>query len=281
MATTASPRSTRSGTTKSARDWLAEISVTATARPTAAVFYGPPGIGKTSLGAAVAGRVFLIDDQEDGINTLKGNGLVDSDIAVLPAASAWTDVLGMLEALRDGKHDHKAIVVDTLGGMERLCHIHVCDRDFKGDWGEKGFASYQKGFDVSLPEWRLFLNALDALRNKQAMSVILLAHSLVRPFKNPTAEDYDRYIPDVHHKTWNLTHKWADMVIFLNYYVETAKEGGKHKGRGGQDRVMYTEYTAAFEAKNRHALPAEIEMGDSGKQSWTNLKAELVKARKQ
>jgi len=264
-----------------ARDWLAEITTQATARPTAAVFYGPPAIGKSSLGAAIANRVFLIDDQEDGINTLKGNGLVDPNTPVLPPASTWLDVLDMIESLRTGTHEYKAIVVDTIGGMERLCHTHVCNRDFKGDWGDKGFASYQKGYEVSLPEWRLFLNALDGLRNERGMSVILLGHSIIRPFKNPVSEDYDRYIPDVHHKTWALTHKWADLVLFLNYYVETTKEDGRHKGRGGQERVMYTEYTAAFEAKNRHALPAEIEMGDSGKQSWTNLKAELAKARKQ
>lgn len=282
MTTTAAPRSTRSGSTKSARDWLAEISPTPTKRPTAAAFHGVAGLGKTSLGASAPRPVFVIDDQEDGINTLRQNGLVDPGTPVLPAASTWFDVLGMLEALRASEHNYLTVVVDTLGGCERLCHTHVCERDFGGDWGEKGFASYQKGFEVSLPEWRLFLNALDKLRNERGMSIILLAHSLVRPFKNPEGEDYDRYVPDMHHKTWSLTHKWADMVVFMNYYVETVKErrGDKAKGRGGQHRIMYTEYTAAFEAKNRHGLPPEIDMGNSGKEAWANLTAAMAKARK-
>jgi len=38
------------------------------------------------------------------------------------------------------------------------------------------------------------------------------------------------------------------------------KEGGRVKGRGGQRRLIYTEYDAAYEAKNRMGLPSEIDM---------------------
>ncbi len=104
------------------------------------------------------------------------------------------------------------------------------------------------------------------------MRVILLGHSQVRPFKNPYGEDYDRYVPDVHHKTWNLTHKWADMVLFANYFIVVDKQkGGRAKGHGGQERIMYTEFHAAYEAKNRYGLPAEISMGGSGTEAWGNL----------
>lgn len=243
--------------------------------------FGPPGIGKTSFGAAVPGRVFLVDDQEDGIGTLKASRLVAADIPVLPAAQSWPDVLGMLKQLEEADHDYKSLVVDTTGGMERLCHDHVCCRDFNGDWGDRGFASYAKGYEVSLPDWREFLNGLDRLRTDRNMSVVLLAHSLVKPYKNPIGEDYDRYIPDMHHKTWSVTHKWADMVLFANYYVEVMTErGSRPKGRGGQVRQMHTEYHAAFEAKNRHALPEVINMGSSGAEAWANLTTAIKEARK-
>lgn len=243
--------------------------------------YGLPGIGKTSLGAAMPGRVFLIDDKEDGIHTLQASGLAPSDVPVLPAATSWLDVLSMLEVLASGEHSYKALVIDTLGGLERLCHEYVCSKHFDNDWGDKGFASYQRGYEVSLPYWREILNALDRLRNDRQMGVLCLAHSIVRPFKNPVGEDFDRYIPDLHHKTWALTHKWADMVLFLNYYVETtSKREGRVKGRGGQVRLMHTEYSAAWEAKNRHALPDEISMGGGGSEAWGNLMAAMSAARK-
>lgn len=247
------------------------------------VIYGPPGIGKTSVGAAAPAPVFLIDTQEDGINTLKASTLVPGDLPVLPAATTWQDVLGQLDALADGDHKFKYLVIDTLGGLERLCHEFVCQRDFNGNWGDKGFGSYAKGYEVSLPEWRILLNKLDRLRTDKGMGIVALAHSLVRPFKNPEGEDYDRFIADMHHKTWSVTHKWADMILFANYYVEVDKGNSgreRAKGKGGQIRFFNTEHHAAFDAKNRHGLPTEISMGDSGKEAWTNLVNEIKSARK-
>lgn len=274
---TTSPRQSVSPTPK--RDWLKELSKVAKPRPSGAVVYGPPGIGKSTLGASMPSPVFVIDDQEDGINTLKTAHLVPADIPIFPAASNWLDVLGILDSLATEKHEYKTLVVDSLGGMERLCHAHVCRREFNGNWGDKGFASYQKGYEVSLSDWRDFLNALDRVRHN-GTAVLLLAHSVVKPFKNPEGEDYDRFVPDIHHKTWSVTHRWADMVLFCNYYVETTKEGGRTKGKGGQERLIYTEYHAAYEAKNRHGLPTEISMGTNGDEAWGNLRAALVAGRK-
>ena len=245
----------------------------------AAVAYGPPGIGKTSFGAAIPGRIFLCDDKEDGVNTLKSSRLIDASIPVLPSVSKWEEVLEVLKQLADTKHDHKALVVDAIGGFERLCHEYVCLTRFKGEWGEKGFSGYQRGYEVSLPEWRLLLNALDACR-ANGMSILLLGHSIIKPFKNPEGDDYDQYVPDCHWKTWNLTHRWADMVLFMNYYVEVTDDQGRPKGRGGRERIMFCEHHPAYEAKNRSGLPAEISMGTSGTEAWANLRAALAEARK-
>ena len=89
-ATALSRRSARSATAAGQakkRSYLAEIATTATNRPTAAVVYGPPGVGKTSFGASMPSAVFLVDDQEDGVNTLKSSKLIQSNTPVLPAAS--------------------------------------------------------------------------------------------------------------------------------------------------------------------------------------------------
>lgn len=266
---------------KPKRDWLAEISREAKPKPTAAVVIGPPGVGKTSLGAAAPKPVFLIDSQEDGISTLKASKLVAADIPVMPPVSTWQDGLDALASLESGEHDFRTLVIDTLGGFERLCHEFICQSEFKGIWGEKGFSSYARGYEVSLPEWRTFLNRLDRLRSERGMLIIALAHSLVRPFKNPEGEDYDRYIADMHHKTWSVTHKWADMVLFANYHVEVEKEGGRNKGKGGQRRFLNTEHHAAYDAKNRHGLPPAISMGESGAEAWANLVNEIKAARKE
>ena len=256
------------------RDWISEIVKTVKGRPTAAILYGVPGIGKTSMAANIPGVVFLTDDKEDGITTLKAGGLVPGDVSQFPPISSWDHTFEALDALRSGDHGFKAIALDALGGFESLMHQHVCKRDFGDDWTDKGFMGYMRGYDVSLADWRRFLNALDALRNERNMSVFLLAHAKVAPFHNPSGPDYDRYAVDMHHKTWSVTHRWADIVLFANYEVAFAKGDDlkrKAKAKGGQSRILYTDHTAAWDAKNRHNLPSEIDMGTSGAEAWSNF----------
>lgn len=224
------------------------------------------------MAAFAPGAVFLTDPSEDGITTLKNYGRVPADVPQI-TANNWADVLGTIDSLATGEHKHRTLVMDALGGFERLCHEEVCARDFRGEWGDKGFASYHKGYQVALTDWRMFLNGLDRLRDR-GMSVIILGHSNVKNYKNPEGEDYDRYIPDVHASTWALTHKWADLVIFQQYVTVIDDKG---KAKGGQDRVMLTEYHPAYDAKNRMGLPGDIDMGTSGKEAWNNL-ANALKA---
>ena len=69
-----------------------------------------------------------------------------------------------------------------------------------------------------------------------------------------------------------MTCKWAEMVLFINFEVSFAKGDelkDKAKATGGQFRIAYTENSVAYEAKNRHNLPAEIALGDQGpKAAW-------------
>lgn len=231
------------------------------------------------MGAATPAPVFLIDDQEDGIATLKTSKLVAADIPVLPAAAAWEDVIEILGELATAKHDYRTLVIDTLGGFERLCHEFVCRVEYKGEWGEKGFTGYARGFETSLPHWRMMLKKLDRLRSERGMSIVALAHSVVRPYKNPEGEDYDRWIPDMHHKTFSVTSKWADMMLFANYHVKVDDDGPRAKGKGGQVRFFNTEHHAAYDAKNRHGLPPAIPMGSSGSEAWSNLIEAITEAR--
>jgi hypothetical protein len=122
---------------------------------------------------------------------------------------------------------------------------------------------------------------LDELRAARRMTIFMLAHTKVKPFKNPTGPDYDRYMPDMHEKTWGLTHKWLDATFFGNFEVvvqmasKTSDITKKGKGTGGTARMLYTQRTAAYDAKNRFGLPEEIEMGESSSEAFTNLTTEI------
>ena len=226
------------------------------------------GFGKTTLGAFAPNPAILMARGETGFATLRqANRVPDVDAVEL---SSWNATLRILEDLE--KSDHESIVLDAVGGFERLCHEHVCARDFGNDWGERGFSSFQRGPDVAVSDWLGLLQRLDRIRTMRPVNIILLSHAKVQNFKNPLGPDFDRYVPDCHAKTWSVTHKWADVVMF-GQFVTVTQEDRKTKrvrGIGGTERVVYTQRTDAFDAKNRYGMAAQIPMTES-KEMWPTV----------
>jgi hypothetical protein len=239
------------------------------------------GWGKTSFGAQAPKPIFIQTGGETGLETLIDAGRLP-EVPHFPAVQTWEELLGVIETLTVEDHPFRTAVIDTMNGGEALCHQFICTRDFGGQWGNTGFGSYSKGYEVALPEWTRLLNALDRLRIERKMTILLLTHTKVKSFKNPEGPDYDRYQPDVHEKTWGLSHKWADCVLFGNFEVTVAvdkAEAKRGKGTGGKFRLMYTERSAAYDAKNRLGLLTEIEMGNSAPEAWTNFMAAIKAGR--
>ncbi len=243
--------------------------------PSRMVVHATEGWGKTSFAAQAPKPIFLMARGETGLETLIDQGRLP-EIPHFPEINSWSEWMGALETLKTGDHDFKTLVADAINGTERLCHEKVCRDEFKGEWGDRGFASYQKGYEVSLTPWREMLSALDALRETKHMAIILICHTHVRPFRDPEGEDYDRYTTDLHHKTWGLTHKWADLVLFGNFEVFRDDKG---KPQGGAKRIIHTERRAAYDAKNRHGLDEEIYCGNSPQEAWANFQAAIKKGR--
>jgi len=261
--------------------WLEGITRKVNRKPAALVITGQPGIGKTTLGAQVPGALMMPFKQENSFDLLKASGAVPKDLPVLKPVESWNEALEVFGELLEADHDHKAIVIDTHSCLEHLCHEYVCKKEFGGDWGEKGFQAFHRGYEIALSEWRELIRTLDDLREERGMTVVFLEHIQIRPFKNPEGSDFDRYQPACHPKTWQITHRWADAVLFYNYYVEVEKEGNRAKGKGGKSRVLYTGWSASFDAKNRFNLPREIEGGDSGAEAWSNLTEAILEAREE
>lgn len=229
------------------------------------------GWGKSTYGAFAPNPAILMSRGETGYVTLRDKGLVpDADCVEL---GQWRDVLETVDDFAKGGTKYGAIVLDAVGGFERLCHEHVCARDFGNDWGEKGFASFQKGPDVSVAEWLGLLSRLDRARQALGCPVVFLSHSKVKSFKNPMGPDFDRYIADCHEKTWGVTHKWADTVLFGTYVTVTVddKKTKRAKGIGGDERVLYTTRRDAWDAKNRFAMPPQLDIPADPASVWSTV----------
>lgn len=241
--------------------------------PNRAVLHGVEGWGKTSFAAQAPSPVFIQTRGETGLETLiDANQL--PEVPHFPEVQTWGELLGAVDVLLEDQHSFRTLAIDALNGAERLCHEHVCQQDFAGDWSDRGFMGYQRGYRIALSPWRELLSRLDRLRSERRMTIFLLCHTAVTTFKNPEGPDYDRYTPKVNAETWALTHQWADVVLFGNYevLVDVDRAGAKKgKARGGQQRMMYCERHASYDAKNRLGLPAEIDMGGSPAESWMNF----------
>ena len=226
--------------------------------------------------------MFIQTKGETGLDTLIGAGRLP-EISHWQETQDWEEMLAQVNELINSEHNFKTLVIDTLNGAERMCHEEVCRRDFNGNWTDKGFASYGKGPEVALADWRTLLSSLDRLRETRRMSIVCLSHTKVKPFKNPEGSDYDRYQPDMHEKSWGLSHKWADAVLFMNFetFVDQKDATKKGKATSSQARIMYTERHAAYDAKNRFGLPTEILLGSNGQESWNIFLAALKAGRTQ
>lgn len=242
-----------------------------TARGLALVINGVEGWGKTTLGAYAPDSAFLLAPQETGYLTLFEHGLApERPYQIVPG---WENLLAQIDGLTHDAQGIKTLVLDALGGFERLCHECVCKRDFNGEWGEKGFGAYQKGYDLAVGDWLGLLARLDRLRNN-GTNVLFLAHCKVATFKNPIGADFDRYGCDCHGKTWGVTHKWADGVLFGTFFqvLQTERKSNRAKGSiAPSQRIIYTQRTDAWDAKNRFGLPEVIELPDNPAESWGTL----------
>lgn len=280
--TATSRRVTNSPTAQTRRLSLADVTAKSSGLPNRYILHGVEKVGKTSFAAYAPKPVFIQTKGETGLDTLIEAKRLP-EVPHFPEVQDWAELLSAIDSLQSEDHDFRTLVIDTLNGAERLCHEFVCLRDYAGEWGKSGFTSYQQGYEVSLGEWRRLLQELDRLRETKRMSILCLCHTKVKTFKNPEGADYDRYQPDMHDKTWGLSHKWADVVLFLNFETFVNESDAKKKGKASSTRarILHTERHAAYDAGNRLGLPAEIDLGENGKDAWDNFINAVKAARTQ
>ena len=214
--------------------------------PLRVLLYGAEGLGKSTFAAGAPSPIFICT--EDGTSHL--------DIVRFPTPKTWADVLSAISTLTIEKHDFKTLVIDTLDWLEPLNHEHVCKRDGKVDLEAYG---YGRGFLVALDAWRIFLRSLEKLRDEKGMNIIFLAHSEIRTFKSPQLEPFDRFQMKLHAKAAGLIKEWCDGLLFCDYEVAIKKDGQKRaRGIDTGSRLLHTQWTAAYDAKNRYSLPETL-----------------------
>jgi len=209
------------------------------------VIYGPEGIGKSTLANQFPKPVFI--DTEGSTNWM--------DIK-RSTCHSWKDVLDAVKYLKTQKHDFKTAVFDTADWAERFCVQHLCANANKVSIEDFG---YGKGYTYLAEEFGRLLTSLNDIV-ESGVHVIFVAHCTVKKMELPgDVGSYDHYELKCTRQTSPLLKEWADAVLFVNYDVKiTQNDNKKTKAIGGRKRIIHTQHTAAYDAKNRSELPDQI-----------------------
>lgn len=234
------------------------------------VFYGPPGVGKTSLVADMEDMVHLdIEGGSAEIESRRYPFRLNPDGSVPPGGyqpEKYEDVDAALDDLiANPGHGIGTVALDGFSKLEAMLHAFICERDKKANIEAYGFG---KGYKVALVEWRRLLGKLDALRAR-GVQVVLVGHSNVRTFKNPEGDDFDRYQLLLNEQAASELVGWADVVGFIHFEGGASKlvgdESQKPRARGWstERRLIELARTAAWDGKCRLSLPARLELGQA------------------
>lgn len=215
--------------------------------PVRALISGSEGVGKSTFAAGAPSPIFLTGD----------NGTSLLDVVRLPVPRTWGDVLEAVDALALEEHPYKTFVADPVNWLESLVYDQVCKDN---GWKDIEAPGYGKGYAAALDQWRVLVARVERLWSEKKMHVLFVAHCAIRSFKNPEGEDYDRYTLAMHEKAAGLLRQWCDAVLFARHeaFAKTDQKTKRVRGVSSGARVIHTQWTAAYDAKNRYNLPEEL-----------------------
>lgn len=211
--------------------------------PPRVLLSGTEGIGKTTFAAKAPNPIFLAPE----------DGLMGFDHLSRFVPSSLDDLHQFLDLIIADAQGYKTLVGDSVDWLERLVAKSMCERDKKTDIEDYG---YGKGYVILENELVRILQKLDTIRQKHKLWIILLSHVQIRIFNDPRGQSYDRFEMKGHKKFTGVLREWSDINLFAIYEVSKVKVKGQQKEQAiGGDRVIHTQWSPAWDAKNRLNLP--------------------------
>ncbi len=205
------------------------------AREPRVILHGLDGIGKTRF-AAGAPDPFFID-----VN----RGSLQYDVQrVMP--ESWNETIEWLGAVERGEVKCKTVVIDSMSDLEHLGNAEF----FPGTTIDKWDGGYGRGETYALTRWRELLSSLERVWNT-GKGIVLIAHTTVKRFEDPSGPGYERYEIATRSKLAGLLRQWADYVLFASLEVAQQKVGGEMKAVTSGVRWLHTHRSPAFDAKSR------------------------------
>ena len=218
------------------------------------VIYGASGVGKSTLASKFPSPLFF--DTEGSTEKL------DVDRVII------TSFQELVDGVNEFPEDYRTLVIDSLDWAEKLIEKDVVQSE--GKESIQDFA-YGKGQAKADEKMEKFMNMLKDFSIERGIHVVCVCHSDKRRFEPPgEIGAYDRWELNLSKKSTPIVKQWATAVLFYTQETRIIKDkSGKTYGVG-DERVIHTVYSPAWDAKNRHGMPPKIE-ADGEDQAWENL----------
>ena len=209
------------------------------------LIHGAEGVGKTTF-ACGAPNVYLLDLE-------KGRVLCDPMMPQEP--ESYTEVLDHIGALVEQDHEYHTLVIDTLDALETMITNHIC---IENGWSSIAVPGYGKGYKERTMLWNNIWYALDILRERKNMIIILVAHSQVVKVEDPILPEYDAHKLHLYKTEIAKATEWPDVIGFCLIKTYTVVDGKRNLATSAGEHVIMTKKNPAYTAKNRYDMPEEI-----------------------
>jgi AAA domain len=214
------------------------------------MIYGTEGRGKTTLASKFKGAVWF--PLEAGLP----RGV---EVDAIRGIDSFEGIMAALRDLFADPKGYQTLVVDTVDMLEAHLIEYVCA---KYHWENIEKPPYGKGYVAADDEWRRFIRAITAIRDKHGLAIVLVCHSTIERVDDPRAPSYTSYQPRLHKRARALMMDACDLIGFLAEDLRVITDSGGFQERtraaAGAQRYLFVEGTPAFAAKNRFAAPAKI-----------------------
>ena len=246
-----------------------------------AIFYGSPGVGKTTLAMEFPKPIDCFSCHETGLEDLIDIGEVDPKYCRNINVKDYGTLLPSLN-----RSDARTVVIDALNGLQRLLFDYCIQNDYGGSFDE--FMDYWKGPRQIAPRYATALcSTLEELRHK-GTNVIILSHETTNLVHNPKGLDYTESTLDIDDGIRTIFTKWASNIIYMTLDPGIEQVTKKVKGtateakvKSDDVRVFFTQASLVHAAKNKVKLPSVIRMGSNSEEAYDNLVSQLPEVYKE
>ena len=200
------------------------------------IIYGPPGVGKTSLGAAADASIII--DCENGAGAIP--------CCRTPYLATWPEIEQWLLAIEREDHPYKTLVIDSIDWLLRRMEEYVagCGNDIEQTLN-RSHGGYGNGKQVLKNNvYQRLLPTLDRIVGR-GIAVVLLAHSKRTDITDVDGVTREKTTADLPDDFRNIFVEWSDFVCLARQDFDG-------------NRILVTSETPSALAKNRYGMPPEI-----------------------